>query len=210
MRRAFDLICAAAGLALLSPLFPVIALAIKLEDGAPVIYSQPRIGRGFRVFRLYKFRTMIAGAERTGPLTAPADARITRVGRWLRKYKFDELPQLLNVIKGDMQLVGARPEIQRYVEMFRSEYEVILRDRPGITDPATLEFRHEDNAFGPGNVEEQYVSAILPRKLELSLEYSRRRTFFGDLRIIYHTLLKIPANSDNCKGSQSPRSSELN
>jgi len=202
MRRVFDLICASAGLVLLSPLLPVIALAIKLEDGGPVIYSQRRMGKNFRTFRLYKFRTMISGADRSGPLTAPCDARITRVGRWLRKYKLDELPQLLNVIKGDMQLVGARPEIARYVEMFRSQYEQILRDRPGITDPASLKFRHEEDAFRPGSVEQQYVSEILPRKLELSLEYSRRRSFFGDLGIICHTLLKIPSKSDDSKGNR--------
>lgn len=201
MRRAFDLICAAAGLALLLPLFPIIALAIKLEDGGPVVYSQPRVGRDFRIFRVLKFRTMVVNADCSGPLTARGDARITRVGRWLRKYKVDELPQFLNVIKGDMQLVGARPELQRYVEMFRAQYEQILRDRPGITDPATLEFRHEESTLGSGNVEEKYVSEILPRKLELSLEYSRRRTFLEDLKIVCRTLLRISASPDNPKGT---------
>lgn len=199
MRRVFDLICAATGLILLSPLFAVVALAIKFEDYGAVMYSQQRVGRYFRIFRLYKFRTMIPNADRAGLLTSPNDGRITRVGRWLRKTKFDELPQLLNVIKGDMQLVGARPELWRYVEMFRPQYEQILCDRPGLTDPATLVFSHEEEAFGTGDIEDQYVSKILPRKLELSLAHSRQRTFIGDLGIIFRTLLKIYPNPSDSK-----------
>ncbi len=190
MRRSFDFICATVGLILLCPVLALIALAIKLEDGGPVLFSQTRVGRNFRKFRLHKFRSMVADSEGRGsPITEPADWRITRVGAFLRRYKLDELPQLINVLTGDMGLVGARPELQRYVEMYRPQYTLILRERPGITDPASLAYRHEDQVLKPGDVETQYVKQVLPRKLEISLEYSRRRTFLSDLRVIVMTLL---------------------
>lgn len=191
MRRAFDAVCAALGLIVLAPLLAVIALATKLGDGGPVLYSQLRMGRNFRRFRLYKFRSMVPGADRLGmPLTHAADSRVTRVGSLLRRYKLDELPQLLNVLKGDMQLVGARPEVPRYVDRFRPQYALILRDRPGITDPAALAFRNEERLLGAaGDIESLYVETILPRKIELSLRYSERRSFVSDLQIIFKTVL---------------------
>jgi lipopolysaccharide/colanic/teichoic acid biosynthesis glycosyltransferase len=192
LRRLFDVLCAAAGLILLSPVIAAIALAIMLDDGGPVIYSQPRIGKDFRRFRVLKFRTMIPHADRFDPLTSSGDPRVTRVGRLLRRYKLDELPQLVNVLIGDMQLVGSRPELERYVEMFRDPYARILRDRPGITDPATLAYRHEEEWLESGRVEEQYVSEVLPRKLELSLEYMQQRTFLSDLGMLIRTVLHIP------------------
>jgi lipopolysaccharide/colanic/teichoic acid biosynthesis glycosyltransferase len=193
MRRVFDLICATTGLVLLSPLFAVVALAIKREDGGAVLFAQPRVGKDFRKFRVLKFRSMVPGADHLTPLTVPGDARVTRVGRVLRKYKLDELPQLVNVVRGEMQMVGARPEIERYVQMFLLQYAEILRDRPGITDPATLAYRREEEAFSAGDVEAQYVTSILPRKLELSLEHARCRTFLSDLGIIIRTLLSLHA-----------------
>ena len=201
MRRLLDIACAAVGLVVLSPLFVLIAAAIKLGDGGPVFYSQPRAGKGFRPFRLYKFRSMVRGADRLGPpLTGLRDPRITRVGGLLRRYKLDELPQLVNLLKGDMQLVGARPELECYVDMFRPEYAVLLRDRPGVTDPASLVYRHEHEILGVEDVEARYVNAILPHKIELSLQYARRRTLLSDLGIIFRTILGIPA---------SPRTSPL-
>jgi lipopolysaccharide/colanic/teichoic acid biosynthesis glycosyltransferase len=192
MRRAFDVISAACGLVLLSPLFAVIALAIKHEDDGPVLFCQTRVGRNFRKFRLHKFRSMVPDAGHRGsPITGPEDSRITRVGAFLRKYKLDELPQLINVLIGDMGLVGARPELERYVEMFRPQYALILRERPGITDPATLAYRHEERILEPGDPDSYYVRQVLPRKLETSLEYSRRRTFLSDLRVIALTLFGI-------------------
>jgi len=192
LRRLFNTLCAAAGLLLLSPLFVFIGLAILLDDGRPIVYSQPRIGKDFRKFRLLKFRSMILHADRLAPLTALRDVRITRVGRFLRRYKLDELPQLLNVLKGEMQLVGSRPELERYVEKFRRQYALLLCDPPGITDPATLAYRNEEDWLEPGRVEEQYISKILPRKLELSLEYMQHRTFGSDLSMLIRTVLHIP------------------
>ena len=188
MRRAFDLVIAATGLLLLSPLLAAIALAIKLDGKGAVLYSQPRVGRNFHEFHLLKFRSMVPGADRSAILTAPADRRVTRVGRFLRKCKLDELPQLFNVLRGDMQLVGSRPEVRRYVERFRSEYAVLLCDRPGITDPASLAFWNEEAMFEPGRMEQQYLAEILPAKLKLSIDYARQRSFVSDLRIIARSI----------------------
>jgi lipopolysaccharide/colanic/teichoic acid biosynthesis glycosyltransferase len=181
--------CAGAGLLVLSPLLLLIALAIKLEDGGSVFYSQPRVGKRFREFRILKFRTMVPEADRKGFITGPNDPRITLLGRFLRKYKLDELPQLINILKGDMQLVGPRPEVKRYVEMFCSEYSQLLQDRPGITDPAALAYRHEEEILKADRLEDQYVSEILPLKLELSLGYRQDRTFLSDLGIVLRTVL---------------------
>lgn len=193
MHRAFSVACAAAGLVLLSPLLVAIAIGIKCDDGGPVFYSQRRVGRGFRIFRLLKFRSMVVNADKAGLLTSPQDSRLTRIGRFLRKYKLDELPQLWNVCCGDMQLVGSRPEVERYVEMFREEYASLLNELPGITDPASLVYRCEDKIFIVGSVEQHYVSKILPDKLRLSLEYQRRRTFFSDLRVLLSTIFGLTA-----------------
>jgi lipopolysaccharide/colanic/teichoic acid biosynthesis glycosyltransferase len=200
VQRSFDFICATVALILLSPLLALIALAIKLEDGGPVFYAHPRVGRHFRPFGLLKFRSMVPQADRMGgSVTVAGDPRVTRVGGFLRKYKLDELPQLINVIKGEIQLVGARPEFGGNVEKFRAQYEILLRDRPGITDPATLAYRHEEEMFGTGDLEEVYFSEILPRKLQLSLRYARQRTFRSDLVLIFRTILGICQGSPNLK-----------
>ena len=192
MRQAFDAICAAITLLLISPLLALIALVIKLEDRGPIFYAHPRLGKNFRSFGLLKFRTMVANADRLGgSITVAGDPRITRVGRFLRDYKLDELPQLWNVVTGDIQLVGARPESAGNAERFHAEYKELLLDRPGITDPATLAYRDEEKMFGEGDIEEQYLTHILPDKLRLSLDYAGRRTFFSDLRIIIRTLLRL-------------------
>ena len=189
--RAFNFISAAAGLVTLTPVLLLIAIAIKWDDRGPVFYVQTRIGRNFQPFRLVKFRTMTVGADQSGLLTAPADQRITRCGRWLRRSKLDELPQLWNVLRGEMQLVGPRPEVGCYVEQFRTEYSALLTEPPGITDPASLAFRHEEQLFAPAGMERQYVSEILPRKLSLSLAYQRRRGFASDLGILMKTILGL-------------------
>ena len=189
--RAFDRVCSALGLLLLSPVFGIIAVVIKLDDGGSIFYTQDRVGKNFQPFRFYKFRSMVAGADRTGFITGPADSRQTRIGYWLRRYKLDELPQLFNVLKGDMQLVGARPEVDRYVQMFRAQYSTLLLDRPGITDPASLAYRREDQILSADRLEQQYVEEILPAKLHLALEYQKRRTFQSDLGILLRTALAL-------------------
>lgn len=189
--HVFDGLCAAVGLLILSPLFAVIAAAIKFDDGGPVFYLHDRVGTNFRHFRVRKFRSMVLGADRDGSLTASEDSRLTRIGRLLRRYKLDELPQLFNVLTGDMQLVGVRPEVDRYVQMFRPQYAVLLQDRPGITDPAALAYRHEDRILSASRIEQQYVGEILPAKLKLSLDYQQHRTFWSDLRILLRTALSL-------------------
>jgi lipopolysaccharide/colanic/teichoic acid biosynthesis glycosyltransferase len=195
LRRSFDTLCATAGLACLVPLFVAIALAIKLDDGGPVLYSQYRVGKGLRKFRLLKFRSMFTGCAEGSFLTAPRDARVTRVGRFLRRYKLDELPQLVNVLKGEMQLVGVRPQVEKFVDIFPDEYGELLQWPPGITDLASLSFRHEELLFLENSIEEHYIAKILPIKLEIALKYSRTRTFFSDLEILFRTVLGFESPS---------------
>ncbi len=191
LHRTFDVTCAAIGLILLSPVLFLVGTAIKLDDGGPVFYVQRRIGKHFRAFRLLKFRTMISGADAAGLLTSANDYRVTRVGQLLRKYKLDELPQLFNVLKGDMQLVGARPEVAEYVDMFRRQYSTLLRDCPGITDPASIAYRCEEKILLEECIQDQYVSQVLPDKLRLSLDYQRRRTFLSDVGVLIRTVFGI-------------------
>jgi lipopolysaccharide/colanic/teichoic acid biosynthesis glycosyltransferase len=187
--RTFNFVFAVAGLVALAPVLLLIAIAIKWEDGGPVFYLQKRIGRNFRPFCLIKFRSMTIDAEKQGLLTASADRRVTPCGRFLRRSKLDELPQLWNVLKGEMQLVGPRPEVERYVEKFRDEYSTLLSGPPGITDPASLAFRREEQLFVGAELERQYIFEILPQKLRLSLEYQQRRNMRSDVRILVKTLL---------------------
>jgi dTDP-4-amino-4,6-dideoxygalactose transaminase len=195
LRGAFDRFCAIVGLTVLAPLFAVIAAAIKIDDGGPAFYLQHRVGKDLRTFRLLKFRSMILDPVEKSLLTAPADPRVTRAGRILRKYKLDELPQLVNVLKGEMRLVGVRPQMARYVEKFPREYKMLLQVPPGITDLASLIFRNEEQMFHEGSIEEQYLTRILPSKLQLSLKYHRGRTFLSDIDILLRTVLgfKSPA-----------------
>jgi lipopolysaccharide/colanic/teichoic acid biosynthesis glycosyltransferase len=194
-------------LILLFPLMLVLAAAIWTESGRPILFGQQRVGRGFRPFTLWKFRSM---RKQAGPLvTAASDPRITSVGRIIRGAKLDELPQFWNVLRGDMSLVGPRPEVAPYVECFRAEFEPILRVRPGITDPASIAFRHEDVLLAAStSPETAYVERVLPAKLSLSLDYVRHVSFRGDLSIFIRTLLVVlrpacshrPGPSDAVKG----------
>lgn len=192
-KRVFDCATAMAGLVCLLPLFVIVAVLIKLDSDGPVFFSQERVGRVFRPFWIYKFRTMVRDApERGSRITAGADPRITRVGRFLRRTKIDELPQLVNVLKGDMSLVGPRPELPQYVEWFRSDYEEILTVRPGITDLASLTFRDEAAMLATSlDPEEMYVTSILPAKLDLGKEYVRGSSLPRDMTVIARTLAAL-------------------
>jgi lipopolysaccharide/colanic/teichoic acid biosynthesis glycosyltransferase len=190
--RWFDFFAASGGLLFLAPLLAAIAAAIKLSDGGPILFRQIRMGRNFRPFRVCKFRTMVPGAERFGAaITAGQDARVTHLGKFLRRSKLDELPQLWNVLCGEMALVGPRPELPRYVEQFHSSYEWLLRVRPGITDPASLAFSREEEQLTGADLENRYASAILPRKLALSSGYLGRRTWASDFALILRTLARV-------------------
>jgi lipopolysaccharide/colanic/teichoic acid biosynthesis glycosyltransferase len=193
LKRAFDVAAAIVGLLCLSPLFLAVAVVIKLDSEGPVFFTQERIGRGFRPFRIIKFRTMVKGAPQRGaPITFGQDPRITRVGRFLRHTKLDELPQLLNVVRGDMSLVGPRPELRQYVEQFRRDYEEILTVRPGLTDPASLRFRDEAGLLAAfKNPEETYLTWVLPEKIELGKQYARTSSLIADLALIFRTLAAL-------------------
>jgi len=193
LKRAVDLAGGRAGLAVLSPVVLTIAALIKIGSPGPVFYRGVRVGLHGRPFRIFKFRTMVVDAERRGgSSTSDDDPRITRIGRLLRKYKLDELPQLLNVVHGEMSLVGPRPEVQHYVDMYTEAEKAILSVKPGITDWATL-WNPDEGAVlaGSPDPERTYLEKIRPQKLRWQLEYVRRRSFLVDLRILAQTAATI-------------------
>jgi lipopolysaccharide/colanic/teichoic acid biosynthesis glycosyltransferase len=189
LKRALDLTVALVLLTLSSPLLVLIALLVKLTSRGPVLFLQQRAGRCFRPFFIYKFRTMVHDApHKGGQITVGNDPRITPVGKILRTTKLDELPQLFNVLLGDMSLVGPRPEVWKYVELYRADYETILQVRPGVTDLASLEYRDEAALLArASNPEEEYRLRVLPRKIQLAKEYIRRASFWLDLSIMVRT-----------------------
>src|SRR6185437_374278 len=190
--RLFDIIVAVAGLVFLSPLLLLVGLLVKLDSRGPILFKQERIGKRFRPFSMYKFRTMHDGAHTTSALTIGADPRITWVGKYLRASKIDELPQLINVLKGEMSLVGPRPELPRYVELFRPDYEKILTVRPGLTDLASLKYSDEASILGQSaNPEREYVSQLLPDKIRLAKEYIEHSSFLFDTKLIFETIIKL-------------------
>ena len=188
-KRLFDVTAASAGLLLTLPMMAVAGAAVYACDEGPTLFRQQRVGRMGRTFYMLKLRTMRVGAGGPG-ITTESDSRVTRVGRTLRRYKLDELPQLVNVLKGDMSLVGPRPELPHYVDYYTAEQMEALRARPGITDPASLFFWDEGRQLSAagGNPEDTYLDSILPGKLELSLFYQRHATLGSALWIILHTL----------------------
>jgi lipopolysaccharide/colanic/teichoic acid biosynthesis glycosyltransferase len=207
LKRTLDLILSIFGLLLLSPVFIAVGLLVRSEDGGPVFYRGVRVGRYGYPFKIFKFRTMVADAENIGgPSTADDDPRITRIGRFLRNYKLDELPQLINVLKGEMSLVGPRPEVQHYVDMFEEEEKAILSVCPGITDWASLWNPEEGKVLaGSPDPEKTYIEKIRPTKIKLQLKYVKERSFWVDLKIIFKTLLTIlyPANTQKAQNLNS-------
>ena len=193
LKRTMDLALSTCALIVLAPLWAAVAIVIRLESPGPVIFRQKRVGRHFRTFELLKFRTMVEGAENSArKLTLADDPRVTRSGRFFRKYKLDELPQLVNVLLGDMSLVGPRPEVPEYVELFRADYEGLLQWRPGITDYASIEFRDESEQLGDAEDPElAYVTRILPRKIFLAKRYLREFSLALDLKLIFLSVLAV-------------------
>jgi len=188
IERLVEVTCTAAGLMLLAPVLAVLALLILWDDGPPVLFSQKRVGRKGKLFRIWKFRTMRSDAPGSA-ITASGDRRVTRTGAWLRKFKLDELPQLLNVLKGDMSLIGPRPEVPEYVQLDSPLWQAVLQVRPGITDLATLLHRDEEQILGASTDPNAfYRESILPSKLRLNLAYLRARSSWRDLNLIFLTL----------------------
>jgi len=193
LKRFFDILFSAIGLILLAPLLVVLAMAIKKSSSGPVLYRGIRVGRDGELFRMLKFRTMVSNAEALGgSCTSDDDPRITSIGHRLRKYKLDELPQLFNVLRGEMSFVGPRPEVQQYVSMFSEEEKQILRVRPGITDLATLWDSDEGALLAESSDPERiYLETIRPEKVRLQLEYVRERTLLLDMRIVCSTVALV-------------------
>lgn len=193
IKRAIDLSFSAIGIVSLSPFFFICAIWIKMDSPGPVLFRQARVGRYGRPFQIYKFRTMFADAELKGrQITVADDVRVTAPGRFLRRYKIDEFPQLINVFLGEMSLVGPRPEVPRYVEVYKEAYKEILTIKPGITDFAAIEFRDEEEILKKYRLpEEGYVNEVLPRKIELYNKYLRERSLWTDLKLIFRTIQKL-------------------
>ncbi len=189
----FDLLIAILFLILLLPLFVVLAIAIKLNGKGPIFYLQTRVGLQGKDFSIYKFRTMYSGADKSGLITVGGrDKRITPVGFFLRKYKMDELPQLLNVVLGEMSIVGPRPEVRKYVEMYNENQRKVLEVKPGITDYASIEYSNENEILGNATDPEfEYIHVVMPAKLLLNQKYIDEKSFSTDLKIIFATLVKI-------------------
>jgi lipopolysaccharide/colanic/teichoic acid biosynthesis glycosyltransferase len=190
-KRAYDLLLSGLGLLLVWPVLLVLGLIIRVFDGAPVLFCQTRVGLRGQPFQILKFRTMRPNAERAGASVTPAgDPRVTPVGRWLRKTKLDELPQLWNVFTGDMSLVGPRPEVPQYVARYNAQQQRVLQLKPGITDLATLLYRNEEELLrGRPDVERAYLEEIMPRKIQLNLAYAAGASLWEDTKVVLRTLV---------------------
>lgn len=189
VKRGMDLAASALGLAVLSPVIAYTAIRIKADDGGPVFYRAPRVGKDGEMFRMYKFRTMVVNADRIGgPSTAADDPRLTRMGHTIRRYKLDEIPQLINVFRGEMSLVGPRPQVKQYVDAYTPEERLLLSVKPGITDWASIRYRNEGEILkGSDDPERTYMEKIHPGKIRLGLEYVRRQSVWTDVKILAQT-----------------------
>ena len=193
MKRLFDIVASGLGLIVLSPVFLILAIWIKLDSPGPVFYRQVRVGRGNRDFRIFKFRSMRVGSDKGSLMTIGGhDPRITRSGYFIRKFKLDEFPQLINVFVGDMSLVGPRPEVRHYVDYWTPEQMHVLDVRPGITDPASIKFRNENELMeAASDPEKYYIEVIMQEKIKLYLEYVQNHSFLGDIGLIFKTFWVI-------------------
>jgi lipopolysaccharide/colanic/teichoic acid biosynthesis glycosyltransferase len=191
-KRLFDFLASFIGIIILSPILIIVSIAIKVDSKGEVMFLQKRVGKDGKPFNIYKFRTMVTDAEKLGKqITVGKDNRITKVGGFLRKYKLDELPQLFNVLKGEMSLVGPRPEVPAYVNLYNEAERKVLSVKPGITDFASIEYKDENEILGKvDNPEEYYINVIMKHKLELNIQYINNNNIFLDIKIIIKTILK--------------------
>ncbi len=191
--RFFDFVLSLVGLVILAPIFIVLAVWIKIDSVGPVFYKQIRVGQNGKDFGLFKFRSMVVDADKKGLITVGGrDPRITRSGYFIRKYKLDELPQLINVLVGDMSLVGPRPEVRKYVELYDDEQNKVLSVKPGITDYASIEYMDENEILGKStDPEKTYIEEIMPEKIKYNMKYIKNRSLIEYFKIIFLTILKI-------------------
>jgi lipopolysaccharide/colanic/teichoic acid biosynthesis glycosyltransferase len=192
-KRIFDLILSIPSIIILSPIFLLTAILIKIETPGPVVFINERIGRDGKPFRLYKFRTMVKDASRIGPaVTSAYDPRITGVGKLLRRFKVDEMLQIVNVVKGDMSVIGPRPEIKKYIDKFKDDYREVLKIKPGMADYAVIAFRNEERILSKfDNIEEGYIKEVLPEKIRLYRKYMEEMSLATDVKIFFKTILEI-------------------
>lgn len=193
LKRTFDIVTSGCGLIILSPLLLIIAICIKCDSNGPVFYRQVRVGRNNKDFRIYKFRSMKIGSDKAGLITIGGrDPRVTRSGYYIRKYKLDELAQLINVFVGDMSLVGPRPEVRKYVDMYTPEQMHVLDVRPGITDLASIRYRNENELLEKAeDPDKYYIEVIMQDKLRINLEYVAKHSLGYDIKLIFNTILAI-------------------
>lgn len=193
VKRAFDIISSGAALILLFPLFIILSVCICIDSPGSPFFTQKRVGRYGRIFNIYKFRSMVSGKSANSPsITQKDDNRITKVGAFIRKYKIDEIPQLINVFIGDMSIVGPRPEVPKYVAMYNEEQRRVLSVRPGLTDLASISFIDEEQILAVSDdMEKTYVEEIMPKKLQLGIQYINNLTFFNDIKLIFRTFASI-------------------
>jgi len=192
LKRLFDITACLVALLLLFPFFAVVAISIKLNSPGPVFYRGLRTGLGGKPFRIFKFRTMVVDAEKIGgPSTALNDPRLTKIGKFLRKYKIDELPQLINILTGEMSFVGPRPQVEKYTKLYNDEEQIILSVRPGLTDYASIKFINLDQILGDESVDERYLKEIEPEKNRLRMKYAKEHSFGIDIKIILMTLMQM-------------------
>ncbi len=193
MKRLFDIVASGCGLLVLSPIFIILAIWIKIDSDGPVFYRQVRVGRNNKDFKLFKFRSMRVGADKKGLITVGGhDPRVTRSGYYIRKYKLDEFPQLINVFVGDMSLVGPRPEVRKYVDMYNPEQMHVLDVRPGITSLASIRYRNENDILAAAEDPDRcYIEKVMPDKLAIDLEYIENHSFFYDIKLIFMTFWEI-------------------
>ncbi len=193
IKRGFDIVVSFIGLLILLPIFLIVAIIIKLDSKGPIFFRQVRVGKNGKEFRIFKFRTMIIDAEQKGmQITIDGDSRITKSGNFLRKSKIDELPQLINVLIGDMSFVGPRPEVPKYVAMYDENQRSILKIRPGITDIASIKYRDENSILAQSkNPEETYINEIMSRKIELNFKYIENMSVIYDIKLIVETIFKV-------------------
>ncbi|MDE6468489.1 MAG: sugar transferase [Muribaculaceae bacterium] len=194
MKRIFDVIMSSIGLIVVSPIFLILAIWIKIDSDGPVFYRQVRVGKGNKDFRIYKFRTMRPDADKIGGLITIGgrDPRVTRSGYYIRKYKLDEFPQLINVLKGEMSLVGPRPEVRKYVDLYTPRQLHVLDVRPGITSLASIRYRNENDILAAAeDPDKAYIEQIMPDKLVIDLEYVSKANLVNDIKLIFSTLREI-------------------